>query len=395
MPDTVVCVPVGLEVVLWRAVAVFRFAALAYAVVLLLTHYPSYHRVWLAWTTIGVMALWTTASAVLYGDPGRRGWPLLVADMVVTVGCLLTTTWVVPREELGYGAHTLPMAWVAGAVLAWAIHGGRRWGAIGALIVGAADLLMRGQVNTVTLNGTVLLLLAGMVVGYLVRRALDAEERLQRAVELEAATRERERLARGIHDSVLQALALISRRAERIGGETLELGRLASSREAGRIAGEVTELGRLAAEQSEALRALVSVQPPPLAKGMVDLRESLGALAAPHVSLAFPAQAVLLRDDMATEVTSAAAAALDNVRVHCGPSARAWVLVEDEGTTVTVTIRDDGPGMPDGRLEEAARAGRLGVQQSMRGRMRDSGGQATITSRPGEGTEVELKVPRA
>jgi hypothetical protein len=64
----------------------------------------------------------------------------------------------------------------------------------------------------VTVNGTVLLLLAGVVIGYMATLTTDAERRLQRATELEAATRERERLARGIHDSVLQVLALVQRR---------------------------------------------------------------------------------------------------------------------------------------------------------------------------------------
>jgi signal transduction histidine kinase len=59
-----------------------------------------------------------------------------------------------------------------------------------------------------------------------------------------------------------------------------------------------------------------------------------------------------------------------------------------------VTIRDDGPGFPDGRLAEAAAAGRLGVSHSIRGRLRELGGSATISSFPGEGTEVELRLPR-
>jgi signal transduction histidine kinase len=61
---------------------------------------------------------------------------------------------------------------------------------------------------------------------------------------------------------------------------------------------------------------------------------------------------------------------------------------------VTVTIRDDGPGIPSGRLAEAAAAGRLGVSHSIRGRLRDLGGSAVISSVPGEGTEVELRLPR-
>ena len=70
------------------------------------------------------------------------------------------------------------------------------------------------------------------------------------------------------------------------------------------------------------------------------------------------------------------------------------MLVEDEPDLVTVTIRDDGPGIPNGRLAEAAVAGRFGVSHSIRGRLRDLGGSAAISSVAGEGTEVELRLPR-
>ena len=50
------------------------------------------------------------------------------------------------------------------------------------------------------------------------------------------------------------------------------------------------------------------------------------------------------------------------------------MLIEDEGETVTVSVRDEGPGIPDGRLAEAAAQGRLGVAQSIRGRIADLGG---------------------
>jgi signal transduction histidine kinase len=70
------------------------------------------------------------------------------------------------------------------------------------------------------------------------------------------------------------------------------------------------------------------------------------------------------------------------------------VLVEDTGDEVVVTVRDDGPGIPDGRLAEAVAAGRLGVAQSIRGRIGDLGGTVAVVSAAGEGTEVELHVPR-
>jgi len=60
-----------------------------------------------------------------------------------------------------------------------------------------------------------------------------------------------------------------------------------------------------------------------------------------------------------------------------------------------VTVRDDGVGMPAGRLDAAEHEGRLGVVASIRGRIEDVGGTVSVVSAPGEGTEVELRVPRA
>ena len=54
-----------------------------------------------------------------------------------------------------------------------------------------------------------------------------------------------------------------------------------------------------------------------------------------------------------------------------------------------------GPGMPAGRLEQAEAEGRLGVARSVRGRVEDLGGTVTVVSAPGQGTEVELRVPRS
>ena len=65
-----------------------------------------------------------------------------------------------------------------------------------------------------------------------------------------------------------------------------------------------------------------------------------------------------------------------------------------EPDLIRVTIRDDGPGIPDGRLAEAAAAGRFGISHSISGRLRDLGGSADISSVAGEGTEVELRLPR-
>jgi signal transduction histidine kinase len=378
---------VGLDTALWRSVAVFRSAALAYGAALLLARVQEYSRPALAWALLGIMVVWTAVAWYAYAAAQRRtwggGWPLLGADMAITAGCLIASQAVVPPSALRTGAATLPTVWVASVVLAWAVSGGRRRGPVGALltgggaalVIGGIDVAIRGRFTQATMNGAVLLLLAGVVVGHVVRLATEAEERLQRAVELEVATRERERLARGIHDSVLQLLTLVQRRGAEIGGEA-------------------AELGRLAGEQEATLRTLVAPTPPTLSAGLVDLGALLNRHASTVVSIAAPATPVRLPQRVAGEVAAAVGSALDNVRVHCGASAQAWVLLEDEGGTVTVTVRDEGPGIPEGRLAEAEAAGRLGVAQSIRGRIRDLNGTVTITTAPARGTEIELRVPR-
>jgi signal transduction histidine kinase len=112
------------------------------------------------------------------------------------------------------------------------------------------------------------------------------------------------------------------------------------------------------------------------------------------VQLSAPATAVMLPGKAADELVAAVQAALGNVRRHAGEGARVWILLEDEGDGVRVTVRDDGAGFDPGRLAEAESAGRLGVAQSMRGRITDLGGTTTIHSTPGQGTEVEFWVPR-
>jgi hypothetical protein len=127
---------------------------------------------------------------------------------------------------------------------------------------------------------------------------------------------------------------------------------------------------------------------------IVDLRSLIAPHASSAITIAAPATQVLLPAPVAAEVSAAVAAALDNVARHAGDGAKAWILVEELDDTVTVTVRDNGHGIPDGRLAEAERAGRLGVAQSIRGRVRDLGGTVTVTSTPGSGTEVELHIPR-
>ncbi|WP_172827142.1 ATP-binding protein, partial [Mycobacterium asiaticum] len=86
--------------------------------------------------------------------------------------------------------------------------------------------------------------------------------------------------------------------------------------------------------------------------------------------------------------------ALDNARAHAGPDARVFVLLEDLGDKVAVSIRDDGVGIAPGRLEEAVAQGHVGISKSIVGRLMSLGGSAELHTDSGEGTEWELIVPR-
>ncbi|HET6211857.1 MAG TPA: DUF5931 domain-containing protein, partial [Micromonosporaceae bacterium] len=196
--------PDSLDAPLWRAVAVFRVGALVYAGGLVANNFQQYAHPVAGWLVLAAMVGWTVTSIYGYAAARRPGWPLLLADLAVTAGCLLSSQWVIGHAGLNRGIATEPVVWIAGPVLAWAVSGGRRRGVVAALVIGAADLVVRAQYNQSAFTGMVLMLLAGLAVGHVARLSVEAQRRLREAVRLEAATRERERLARGIHDSVLQ-----------------------------------------------------------------------------------------------------------------------------------------------------------------------------------------------
>jgi len=367
----------GLQNPLWRAIAVYRIAALVYVTVLVVRNVGAYERPMLAWPVLAATAAWTVFTTYAYAVPARRRPPLLVADLLITMAVMAASLSVVGRYALEQGKPTLAVAWHVAPVIAWAVAGGRRWGIAAALAMGATDLIVRAHYDQAAFTGTVLMVLAATAVGYLVGIAEVSQQRLERAIQMEATIRERERLARDIHDSVLQVLALVKRR-----GAGLD--------------GEAGELARLAGEQEAALRTLVTgrTAEPVDEHAEVDLIALLDPYASATVSVASPAGAVRLPSRVAGELAAAVGAALDNVVRHCEPGTKAWVLVEDEPAEVTVSVRDEGCGVAPERFAQAEEQGRLGVAQSIRGRITDLRGTVRITSAPGQGTEVELTVPR-
>ncbi|UPK73385.1 DUF5931 domain-containing protein [Nocardioidaceae bacterium SCSIO 66511] len=361
---------------LFRALAVLRVVTLLFACGINAVRIDDFDRPVGAAAVIVAMVAWSALATWLYAKPARRGPLLLGSDLVVTLVLLRTTPFIATDAMMVEHVSTLTSYWVSVPVLAWAIRWGVRGGLAASVVMCAADVTMRPEVTASTIGNVFLLVLAGLTVGYVAttlrtsaRWRADAERRI-------AATQERERLARAVHDGVLQVLALMQRRGSEHGGD-------------------LAELGRLAGEQEGALRGLIQASASERApvRGRADLVASLGALASATVSVATPARALEAPADFVETVVAVVRACLSNVDVHVGVGAPAWVFLEEDSGSVIVSVRDDGPGIVEGRLEQAAGSGRMGVARSIRGRIDDLGGRADLRTAPGEGTEWEFTIP--
>jgi signal transduction histidine kinase len=365
---------------LWRAAQVFRLLSCIYASGFQIAVNAELDRPAVAWALFGVLIGWSAACAAAYLQGyGRR--PAWVLAEVMVVAVLMSSTGYVASDQWVADNQSWPTTlWATNAVISAAILVGPIAGMATALVVVGASAALKGYVSVdVGRNATVVIELAvGLAIGMAAQTARRAHAELQRAARLAASLEERDRLSREVHDGAIQVLALVARRGREIGGAT-------------------GELAELAGEQERALRRLVSAGsagPPVGVSTSTDLVALLRARACDRVSMSLPATAVPLDTAVATEVDAAVANALDNVVAHAGAGANAFVLLEDLGDSVVVSIRDDGIGIADGRLDEAVAEGRVGVAKSIVGRMNWLGGSARLNTGPDAGTEWELTVPR-
>ena len=193
--------------------------------------------------------------------------------------------------------------------------------------------------------------------------------RLVRSLTSERAERirsqERAEVAAHLHDSVLQTLAMVQRRA-----------------------GDPQEVAAIARRQERELRAWLAGRPAPgqaarlapaLEAAAADVEERYGV----------PVEVVVVGDrdlDPAVEAIVAAAREAMTNAAKFGGGSPVDVYAESGDGRTQVFVRDRGPGFNPERLPDDRR----GVRESIVGRMERHGGRASITSGAGAGTEVEL-----
>ncbi len=197
--------------------------------------------------------------------------------------------------------------------------------------------------------------------------------RLVRSLTRERAERirsqERAEVAAHLHDSVLQTLAMVQRRA-----------------------GDPGEVAALARRQERELRAWLAGRPAP--GQSTRLAGALEAAAAEvEESHGVPVEVVVVGDrelDPAHEAVVAATREAMTNAAKFGGGSTVDVYAESADARTQVFVRDRGPGFD----VDAVPADRRGVRESIVGRMERHGGHARVTSGPGSGTEVELVLER-
>ena len=293
------------------------------------------------------IALW------LYAKSGAWWtWVLLFA-----AGCAVLSGLGLPKRAV------VGIALVGiGLLIAWRRGGGFRpgaplsWGGTLVAAAGALLLLQSGGAGSGALApvavAAALLMIAGPWLWQLGTDRIRLEERAE--------------VAARVHDSVLQTLALIQRHAD-----------------------EPRRVAALARRQERELRGWLYGERPlgdrsslvgALSAAAADVEELYGIRVEISNAGDYPADEPLVLAAREAMTNAAKFAGVEEIDVYAEVTA-------DE---VVVFVRDRGRGFD----RAAVAADRRGLVESIEGRLERAGGSATITSGPGRGTEVELRLPR-
>lgn len=330
------------------------------AIIVAITH--TRPPVVLAYLVIATVAALVYEVTLIEGDPGMlNDVPFLVnrlALVLVTIGVAASTA---------IGA----IAWCAlGYAASWFVS------ISSALLTGTEIRPGFGPTFVLALSMTMNLTLFAIQVRQ--RRRLPRFEELEQATRRRAASADlAQRTTAIVHDTVLNDLTLVMNAPDTLDVRTRERLR--------------EDLDTLAG--GAWMHATSEVAVPDEAQAVI--RNELARLASEFrwrglsVNVTGVTDGVYIYDPVAGEaLIGALRATFENVLQH-SERALANVEIMYSDTAVTFMVSDDGVGFVTSEID----ANRLGVRESIVGRMEAAGGSARIWSAPGAGTTVMLSVP--
>jgi len=324
-----------------------------------------------------LMYLWLWALVPLE-DPGedeeqpasvRRAAPASV--LLLVLAALATLGFLLDREST---SALLLLSAASGIAVVWSLTFDRndpgrstahgvvvRGVAVALLVVGGVTALLNRPTAWNAVLGVAMVVLGVVVIAAPRVVTLWSDLMGERAARVREV--QRAEIAAHLHDSVLQTLALIQNRA-----------------------GASSEVARIARAQERELRDWLFVgDTPVIADLATELRDAAAAIELDYAVRIEVVAAGLSVDTASTALVAASREAMVNAARHAGGEVS--VYLETAPGSIDVFVRDRGPGVDLGSLP----SDRLGIRESIIGRMTRAGGTATV--RPGSGgsgTEVHL-----
>lgn len=366
----------AIDATLLRIAVVFRVVGAGWLILLsILTLVTEPSRIdpqirnMLVLSAIGIAVVWTTVTvALMYWRPATlQHVAFLAFDVALAVWTAITPSL---AQSESFFAGGFPIS----SPLLIATTRGMAPTLLPALLVAGSSVIGVRFASARAAEVLAINLLAPVVVawGFGTIREQDRQRRFaEEALALErtklARADERAEMAAHLHDSVLQTLALIQRRAR-----------------------ENRAIVRVARRQERELRAWLNGGPPLSATNMLSgalIRAAEEVEDEHDVFIELSTAGDISLDERMTGLILAAREAMTNAARFAGVD-KIYVLAETVNGGIRVIVRDQGAGFdPSGIPED-----RRGIRESITGRLERLGGTASIKSSVGDGTEVELFV---
>ena len=354
-----------------RVVVAFRLLGWLWLTILVLVTLatdPAANRL-VTITTLVLATVWTGVTLWAARRPEVLGsWWFLIADGVVAL-LVASGSFIAGSEDLFHGGY--PISWVGVAAYSKGLAGA----VVAALILSAHQVIayvVEGERSIVATTGNVVFLVFALILGWAFD-SLRTNDRLRRQAELRleeeqahrARHEERAELANQLHDSVLQTLQVIRLDAE-----------------------DPERVNYLARRQERELRSLIyafgQTHEASFSRALLAARDAVEDLYPVEIN-------AVIRDDAEMDaeleaVVEATREALVNAAMHSG-AGHVDLYSEIVEAGVRVFVRDRGCGFDPGTVTRGH-----GLGHSIEQRIRAVGGDVVVTSRPGQGTEIEISV---